>query len=313
MIEWFGFQVEENNVPREKAGAYLFLNLLDGQAYVGVGVNVAKRCRGRENDKMLLGRAIRKHGISNFLLIPLYYSLENTGEELTTIEVDLIIDWETLHPNGYNIIASSKSGGKRGEAYLKLQRAGIAAAWNDPEKKLKRLAKYIGEEYSDKLSKAQKESYKDPEKRISRLKYLQDLEYRQRFTEIQGSTETRKKRSESLLKVWEENPRVWITNGTEETHHFASEPISDGWWRGRLPKDEETKIKISAGVRATNVGNDALKLQQSNSQLERWLKSPLIWITNGTANKRVSAEDELPEGWRLGRTFKYKGKVRGSK
>jgi group I intron endonuclease len=84
----------------------------NGKAYVGQTWNdFDKRMIGhRTHKKMLVGRAIRKHGEQTFVETVLVSGLQ-TQAELDVAEDAFIVEFGTLHPNGYNL----KRGGAHGK------------------------------------------------------------------------------------------------------------------------------------------------------------------------------------------------------
>lgn len=93
-----------DNTYRELPGIYIIKNLINGKEYVGQSGNIKSRIYHyrRKIRSMIIGRAIKKHGIENFQVYVEYFPLL-TPKELGQKEYDTIRDCNTKHPNGYNL------------------------------------------------------------------------------------------------------------------------------------------------------------------------------------------------------------------
>lgn len=81
------------------------------------------------------------------------------------------------------------------------------------------------------------------------------------------------------------NQRIWITNGIIEKQFDINQPIPENFYKGKLPKSIESRIKIS------------------NSKKGK--KSNFIWITNGIVEMHVKKDCNIPNGF-------HKGKLKGT-
>lgn len=84
-----------------------------------------------------------------------------------------------------------------------------------------------------------------------------------------------------------------ITNGTLEKLVSPDEPIPPGWRRGLSESH-----RLNSGHRGYQHSDETrfvMSQKRTNGNLGR------RWVTNGEINSTIKAEDEIPEGWRLGR------------
>lgn len=83
---------------------YMYVNKVNGRKYIGQSVNFNRRHREHLNkDGLLIEKAIKKYGISNFEIIILEEDL-NSVEEMNNLERYYIEKYETLvSQGGYNI------------------------------------------------------------------------------------------------------------------------------------------------------------------------------------------------------------------
>lgn len=76
-----------------------------------------------------------------------------------------------------------------------------------------------------------------------------------------------------------------------KSEDYRSKILPNIDWTGRS-HSEETKNKIGKS-------NSIKQKGENNSQ------SGTCWITNGTENKKIKKDEQIPEGWKLGRKIKY--------
>ena len=85
-------------------GIYKIENLINGKKYIGQSVHIERRWQEhcQSSSKSLIGKAIQKYGKENFS----FQILEETDnlEQLNQLETKYIISFNTLEPNGYNIV-----------------------------------------------------------------------------------------------------------------------------------------------------------------------------------------------------------------
>jgi hypothetical protein len=94
--------------------------------------------------------------------------------------------------------------------------------------------------------------------------------------EIGARPEVKQKLSDAISDL------KWITNGQEEHRVPETDPIPEGWKKGRLKEGR------SFGPKA---GTYAYRK-----------------ITDGTQNRNISLDDPIPDGWRVGMTMKPRAK-----
>ncbi len=126
--------------------------------------------------------------------------------------------------------------------------------------------------------------------------------------------------------------RIAITNGLEEKFINPSEEIPEGWHLGRKPR----RLKITNGVeikwieRGSEIPEGWYRVKNKSSSItgkvkctngieekyfyeseipEGWWKGTTtpavskgrIWINNGAQSKMISPDEEIPQGWSIGR------------
>jgi hypothetical protein len=94
--------------------------------------------------------------------------------------------------------------------------------------------------------------------------------------EINARPEVKQKLSDAISGL------KWITNGQEEHRVPETNPIPEGWQKGRLKEGR------SFGPKA---GTHAYRK-----------------ITDGTQNRNIGLDDPIPDGWRVGMTMKPRAK-----
>lgn len=90
------------------AGVYVLTNLINGKTYVGETLNVRARMRQHfSSEKQAIHLAIKKYGIDNFFVYVEY--LKNFNKKtLQELEGQLIIKYNCLSPQGYNILSKGQ-------------------------------------------------------------------------------------------------------------------------------------------------------------------------------------------------------------
>lgn len=79
---------------------YSITNLLTGKQYIGITIMPVVRFSDHTRAKTLIGNAIRKYGKKNFEMKLL---VEGPDQYIADLEAPLILSFNTLHPNGYNL------------------------------------------------------------------------------------------------------------------------------------------------------------------------------------------------------------------
>lgn len=85
------------------AGIYIIKNLINGKFYIGESLNIKKRIYQHIRSKTQpIHKAIQKYGLENFEIEIRYF--ENLSKsDLLDLEEQLIIEYNSIYPNGYNI------------------------------------------------------------------------------------------------------------------------------------------------------------------------------------------------------------------
>lgn len=262
----FKFQTVPGNEIKPMPGVYLIANLSNGKGYIGISKNIERRVKYHFSGRgsKVLGNAIKKHGLENFLVTPLFYSLDG-ADFLPEIEAALILDYGTVE-NGYNIQEASGYAGIYGPKFCEI----LKRVFNEPEMKEKRRKATIASqtpEVVEKRAAALREifstaGYKERKSAASKLMQNDDL---------------RKKKSASLRK----------TMSTEEYKAKRSAA-------SKAMQTEELKAKKIASLNAA-YQNPEYKEKIAAARIGR------IWITDGLSTKCIHPTGDIPEGWRKGR------------
>jgi len=101
-----------NDKFENNAGIYIIKNLINGKCYIGETINIHKRiCEHRSRvgaeKRSLIHNAIRKYGRDNFEIHVEYFPNANK-EQLWNLEEQMIIKYNSLTPNGYNICSKGR-------------------------------------------------------------------------------------------------------------------------------------------------------------------------------------------------------------
>lgn len=113
-------------------------------------------------------------------------------------------------------------------------------------------------------------------------------------------------KEETKKKLKERKNLFWITNGFCERRIPASGEIPEGWKRGRLPFSEEAIENFKKAPKKTGwKHSDSVKQKLRKAALNR--KVRYMWMSNGTKEKWVPLNTDIPEGWRRGRKARPSG------
>lgn len=99
-------------------GVYIIKNIINGKEYIGESLNVRRRMLRhiKSEGKQFIHRSINKYGIANFQVYCEYFPLYDK-ENLLDLEEQMIKQYNTLTPNGYNL--SERGWNKLCDVYLK--------------------------------------------------------------------------------------------------------------------------------------------------------------------------------------------------
>ena len=101
-----GFQTIVENYPKPMQGLYGAYCTVNGKWYIGISKNVLRRSsKHAENDTSMqkFKNALRKHGVANFIFIPLCYAPNADRDWLHEKETELILLFDSIE-NGYNVV-----------------------------------------------------------------------------------------------------------------------------------------------------------------------------------------------------------------
>lgn len=85
------------------AGCYIITNLINNKVYVGESMNIKNRMYQHLNGELqVFHKAILKYGVDNFHVYVEYFPNYNK-EDLLLLEQQLILRFDSISPNGYNI------------------------------------------------------------------------------------------------------------------------------------------------------------------------------------------------------------------
>lgn len=225
---------------------YLILNKLDRTLYAGKANDLSKRWKDHiklaksKAPKLHIDRAMKKHGIENFTLIP--YCCYDTEAEALAAEIELILDIRMMQRAPYN--KSDGGTGISGYRFTPEQkersRLAAIARWNDPECREKMIANRIGlkrtTDFCQQQSERAKANWRDPEIRERNSKAI-------RASQLEPDVV--RKKSESMKKTLANRPPRKLT-------------------------EEERKLRSEAQKRAQN--NPETRKKNSESQKRRWAK-----------------------------------------
>lgn len=92
--------------------AYIITCKENGKQYIGISYRPKYRYTDHARAKTLIGNAFRKYGKENFSMQLL---VEGSDEYISNLETPLIIAFNTLHPNGYNLSLQTQTSFKHHE------------------------------------------------------------------------------------------------------------------------------------------------------------------------------------------------------
>jgi group I intron endonuclease len=84
-----------------KCAIYIITNIVNKKQYIGISTNLKRRWRDHALSDSLIGRAIKKYGKNNFIFEHIADAF--SYEFAQTLERNLISEYNTKRPNGYNI------------------------------------------------------------------------------------------------------------------------------------------------------------------------------------------------------------------
>lgn len=287
---------------------YVGTNTIAAKQYVGQtkkpDMRVASHERSRKNPKTLIAQAISDYGFDAFAFFVIYVAFDQ--DEADRAEDYFIHELGTLEPAGYN----ARGGGLKGigsglsEPAKERHRIATLAAMNDPEM-IERMRQSTLAQFADEEKRARhKAAYDNPE---TKAKLQAINEGKEHYTD--GKTNILLKPGEPIPdgfklgmlyqgdrasaqsmgrhRRWHVNRGIlvedcqfcaklttfWANDGTSEVEYQIGTVLPIGWVHGRLNYDP--KILTNRGY---------------------------IWITDGTSNQMITADEQIPDGWKTGMT-----------
>ena len=153
---------------------YLIGNLVNGKNYIGqttrdLYTRFLEHCSPNQSSVSKLKNAIKKYGKDCFYMEPIWESATCTQAELDSKEIELIREYNTISPNGYNLTAGG-AGGRHSTETKKLLSDKSKKMWENKREEMtaKRRTQWTDERRA-KLSITLKQRYIDhPEMRIKK-------------------------------------------------------------------------------------------------------------------------------------------------
>jgi group I intron endonuclease len=158
---------------------YIIVNLETDRAYIGqtrgpLCIRFKQHCEPNKTTKSIISQAIQKYGKDAFYMEALWGSPGCSQEQLDSKEIELIAQYNTQSPNGYNITAGGR---------------GLLAPSEEMREKMSNSArkKFIERpELRDKLSQLRSteihsEERKKRQSETMKQKYKNDEEYREKI------------------------------------------------------------------------------------------------------------------------------------
>lgn len=174
---------------------YIITCVVNAKQYVGITNDLSRRWRRHRgaNDNQLLHKAIKKHGVDNFVFT--HFADAFDAESAKSIEKMLIVEHNTFFPNGYNVTNGGDGtfGYKHSNESKQKSRESNIKAWADTE-----LRKSLGQ----KISAAKKGTPSPKKGKPSGKKGVPLSEEHAKNIQISLNTvESKKKRSEIAKKA----------------------------------------------------------------------------------------------------------------
>jgi len=157
-----------------KFTVYQIENLENGKKYIGqtsreLYIRFQEHCSFKQTSPSRIKNAIKKYGKDCFSMEPLWESDSCTQEELDVKEIELIKEYNTLVPNGYNLTLGG-SGGRHSDETKKFLSEKSKKMWEEKREYMvaKRQLQWTDERRA-KLSVTLKQLYIErPEMRVKR-------------------------------------------------------------------------------------------------------------------------------------------------
>lgn len=187
---------------------YIIVNLENNKVYIGqtrgpLDIRFKQHCEPNRTSKSIISQAIQKHGKDCFYMETLWESPGCSQEELDSREIELIREYNSQSPRGYNI--TSGGGGSLSPSEDTRKKMSVSAKKKfetHPELRKNLSVLRSTEVHSEERRKRQSETMKQ--------KYKIDTEYREKLknsrTGIVVSEVNREKRRSALINSIKEHP-----------------------------------------------------------------------------------------------------------
>ena len=264
---WHGFWVYAENVPEERPGIYMIVNLKNKLRYIGLSYNIARRSRNHASPggNKPISSAINELGRKRFLIVPLFYSITDTANGLAAIEADLIATYGSAE-YGYNVAEHSRGAGPYGPKHCALASAG---QWT-PEAIEKRRLRLADKKLTKRRGDAIRAAHATPEGKAKLL----------------ARTTRGKVSAEEKIALRNRQLAYWAKPGSKE--NLSS----------KMKSHHANPAFKKRHVESTTAAN---KKPERNAQMAA-TKLGYAWITNGEANKCLLRGEPMPVGWHKGQT-----------
>lgn len=262
------FQRVPGNEPLARPGIYSVRHVESGRIYIGMSQNVARRIREHENGcggGAKLQAAITLDGPAAFVAEPLCYALK-THDHLADIEAEMISAFGAVE-SGYNTAARGRGAGPYGPAFS----AALRAAKAMPEARAKMTASFQNPEHRQRRADAIRLGLANPEVRARRSQTAKERGLGDQLADP---------RIKEIRMLAEAKPEV-KANRSRAMARFYADPGSRAHHLQR--------------VREANACPErARKIAESRMGRK--------WITDGTSDRCIQSGEQIPEGWRQGRS-----------
>lgn len=240
-------------------GVYILRCQPNGKYYVGETMSIHKRMGEHSKfNKQVIHKAIIKYGIDAFT-VETYYLPSFSKDDLIELEEQMIIKFNSLVPNGYNICKKGMDGTGRTHS-------------EEVKKKLSifRTGSKLSEETKNKISKSNIGKVMSKESVVKRI---------ESFTGFKHSEECKNRMSKLKIgkKASDESKKKMSLARSGENHHNYGKPMYENARTALIksrkgippvnkgvPMSEEQKIKLSESRKRMFAER---KLKESNSSI----------------------------------------------
>jgi hypothetical protein len=276
---------------------YKTTNLTNNKIYIGIHKQEGFEFDGYFGSGILLNTSIKKYGQQNFVRETLF--IYDDLILARNKEREIVTEAFCKMNNNYNLSVGG-TGGNTMAGYSQEMKSVITEKIRQT-KILNGSNVYVG----DKLKRA-----------IARMKYAR-IQPDNRGRIHEGvSLENMRMASKNRIGC-----NVWITNGINTILSRVGDIIPEGWKQGRgddvqkfTTHTQESKDKISEKIKGDvcyNNGISNLKIKSWDIPPEGYFRGMIqkhdrVWITNDQISKVIKRNDDIPTGWRMGRTIKQR-------